>query len=109
MEMETWIRINPETREAAGEAAGALEIFREEARGLSPYLEGIAVNLADGAEAGRHEPAKSVRIRMDFRRGGRYLSEIRGRDWRGLLPDAASRAVQGARAVLKQRWELQEE
>lgn len=102
--METLIKIIPGSGEAARAAPGALEIFREEIRELSPYLAGISVNLAEAAGPAR-APRKSVRVKVDFRRGGRYLSETHGHDWKGLLPAAASRAARGARAVLEQRWE----
>lgn len=103
--METLIRINPDTPEAARGAPGALEIFRAETRELTPYLAGISVNLAEAAGGLPAGSEKTVQVKMDFRRGGSYLSETRGHDWKGLLPDAASRAARGARAVLERRWE----
>ncbi len=102
--METPIHIKPDSGEAARAAPGALEIFREETRELSPYLSGISVNLAEAAGAAR-APGKTVQVKVDFRRGGSYLTETRGHDWQGLLPAAASRTARGARAVLEQRWE----
>lgn len=106
--METRIRINPGSREAASAASGALEIFRAETRDLSPFLAGVSVNLTENPGTATRSPDKTVGVRVDFRRGGHYLSETHGRDWQGLVPDAAVRAVRGARAVLEQRWELQE-
>lgn len=107
--MEPRIDIKPAAGGAIQAASGALEIFRAEIRGISPYVTGISVNLEEAPDAPFPEPAKSVRVRVDFLGGGTYLSETRGRDWQGLVPSAASRAAHGARAVLRQRWELQEE
>lgn len=106
--MDTSIEIKPHSRDAALAATGALEIFRAEIRDLSPHLAGISVNLAEAPDPPARERVKSVRVRVDFRAGGRYLSEVRGRDWAGLVPDAAARAARAARAVLAHRWELPE-
>lgn len=102
--MESKIKVKPE--KGAEEAAGkALEAFRKESAGLLPYLEGISVNLGEEAgPAGRKR--KSVRVRMDFRRGGRYLVEAQGEDWAGLIPEAAQKASKGAERELSHRWEF---
>jgi hypothetical protein len=101
--MDTVIEIKPRGGDAA---TRALDVFRRETQDLSPYLAGISVNLAEGAED-LHGAAKSVSVKFEFRRGGSYLSETRGGDWTGLLPAAAARAAHGARTVLEQRWEWQ--
>lgn len=102
--MENKIRVKP--GKGAEEVAGkALEAFRMESEGLLPYLEGIAVNLGEEArpEGGK---SKSIRVRVNFRRGGRYIVEAQGEDWAGLIPETARKVSRGAARELHQRWEL---
>lgn len=102
--MESVITVTP--GKGAEDLAGkALEAFKSESQGLLPYLEGISVHLGEEAgAAGRQD--KSIRVRVDFRRGGRYLVEAQGEDWARLIPEAARRASRGAERELHHRWEM---
>jgi hypothetical protein len=104
--MDTQIDISTDSREAAQAVASAREAFRAETRELSAHLAGVTVRLDDAPPAG--QAGKAVRVRVDFRGGGRFLCEARGGDWGGLVAEAAARAGQGARRYLAQRWDLAE-
>lgn len=103
--MEDRIEIKSGPREAA---AGALTAFREEAHDLFPYLDRLTIHLDGRPEAAPDSAERTVRVRMDFRSGGRFLCEAHGRDWEDLIPEAAARAARGARVLLANRWELQD-
>jgi hypothetical protein len=103
--MENRIEIKSASRAAAD---GALHAFRAEAHDLFPYLDRLTIHLDGEPGDAPDAEERSVRVRMDFRAGGRFLSESQGRDWDELIPQAAARAARGARVMLANRWELQD-
>jgi hypothetical protein len=92
---------------AEGVADQALQAFRRETRELAPYLEGIQVRLEEIQVPGGRD-RKSIRVRVDFLSGGRYLVETEGEDWSGALSAAAQQAARGASLALRRRWEMAE-
>lgn len=92
---------------AEGVADQALQAFRRETRELDPYLEGILVRMEEVRVPGGRD-RKSIRVRVDFLSGGRYLVETEGEDWTGTLSAAAQQAARGASLALRRRWEMAE-
>lgn len=104
--MTTRIELKPAPG-AEGVADEALQTFRAATKELDPYLEGIQVRLEEIRIPGGRD-RKSIRVRVDFRSGGRYLVETEGEDWTGAVSAAARQAARGASQALRRRWEMAE-